>query len=161
MRRCWVRIAAETKVFLNKVFWGLPMSLKTNWVSSLGYYRLLLNPFSFIRRYTVRILEASQNTRRHMPEYGIFLNTVTKCVSVNKFRDIQDVHFAGLPDVQNILSADTVVSSDKMKGIHSVITRSVNQCYAIECYRSFCCVVLCVFMTVVESNQPARWTPGT
>jgi hypothetical protein len=30
--------------------------------------------------------------------------------------------FAGLLDVQNILSADTVVSPGKLKDIHSVIT---------------------------------------
>jgi hypothetical protein len=48
------------------------MSLKTNSVSRLGYYHFLLNPFSFIRRFIVRILAASQNdTQRHMPEYGI------------------------------------------------------------------------------------------
>jgi hypothetical protein len=35
---------------------------------------------------------------------------------------IQSVHCAGLLDVQNILSADTVVCPGKLKVIHSVIT---------------------------------------
>jgi hypothetical protein len=35
---------------------------------------------------------------------------------------VLSVHCAGLLDVQNILSADTVVSPGKLKVIHSVIT---------------------------------------
>jgi hypothetical protein len=35
---------------------------------------------------------------------------------------IQSVHFAGLLDVQNILSAGTMVSPGKLKVIHSMIT---------------------------------------
>jgi hypothetical protein len=41
--------------------------------------------------------------------------------------NIQSVHFAGLLDVQNILSIDTVVSPCKLKVIHTVITWSVSQ----------------------------------
>jgi hypothetical protein len=38
------------------------------------------------------------------------------------FYNYMSVHCAGLLDVQNILSADTVVSPGKLKVIHSVIT---------------------------------------
>jgi hypothetical protein len=60
--------------------------------------------------------------------------------------------FADLLDVQNILSADTVVSHGKLK---------VSQCYAFECDRSFYCALFCVFMTRVKSmpTQLVRWTP--
>jgi hypothetical protein len=37
-------------------------------------------------------------------------------------RERESVHCAGLLDVQNILSADTVVSPGKLEVIHSVIT---------------------------------------
>jgi hypothetical protein len=40
---------------------------------------------------------------------------------------LQSVHCAGLLDIQNILSADTVVSPGKLKVFHSVVTWSVSQ----------------------------------
>jgi hypothetical protein len=43
------------------------------------------------------------------------------------------VHCAALLDVQNILSADTVVSPGKLKVIHSVITWLVSQ--SVLCHR--------------------------
>jgi hypothetical protein len=36
----------------------------------------------------------------------------------------------------------------------------VSQCYAIECYRSFCCVLLCLYDSCEwMPNQPSLWTP--
>jgi hypothetical protein len=50
--------------------------------------------------------------------------------------------FSGLLGVQNILLADTVVSPDKLKVIHSP-DQWVSQCHAIECFRSFYCALFC------------------
>jgi hypothetical protein len=52
---------------------------------------------------------------------------------------IYSVHCADLLDVQNILSADTVVSPGKLK-----VIQWVSQCYAIKCY------MFSVFLTRVS-----------
>jgi hypothetical protein len=43
-------------------------------------------------------------------------------INLGKILEVQSVHFAGLLDAQNMLSADTKVSSGKLKVIHSVMT---------------------------------------
>jgi hypothetical protein len=56
-------------------------------------------------------------------------------------KDIYGVHFAGLLDVQNILSPDTVVSPGKLKVIHlvspeqrvSVTTSSLTEASIVLC----------------------------
>jgi hypothetical protein len=73
------------------------------------------------------------------------------------------VHCAGLLDVQNILSADTVVSPGKLKVIHSVITWSVRQSVLRHqmLQKLLLCSVLCLYDSCESlSNQPALWTPG-
>jgi hypothetical protein len=74
---------------------------------------------------------------------------------------IEGVHFAGLLDVQNILSADTGISRQTEGhsfGDHLIIESvSVTPSSVIEAS-----IVFCVFMTrVTLSNQPALWTPDT
>jgi hypothetical protein len=76
------------------------------------------------------------------------------------------VHFAGLLDVLNILSADTGIfrqTESHSFGDHLISgSDSVN---AIECDRKFYCVLcslLCLYDTCESMfNQPVSWTPVT
>jgi hypothetical protein len=61
------------------------------------------------------------------------------------------VHFAGLLDVQNILSADTGISRQTEGNSFSAYLQWVSQCYAIE-FDSFYCALFCVFMTRVNQG---------
>jgi hypothetical protein len=63
---------------------------------------------------------------------------------------IQNVHFAGLLDVQNILPADTGIS--RLTEYHSFGDHLISGSVSVtpECDRSFYCALFCVFMTRVS-----------
>jgi hypothetical protein len=79
----------------------------------------LLNPVFFYAQ-QVSSLALQDNALTNTVKLTNILLLANK--SYSSGQDIQDVHCAGLLDVQNILSADTVISPGKLKVIHSVIT---------------------------------------
>jgi hypothetical protein len=80
---------------------------------------------------------------------------------------LQSVHCAGLSDVQNILSADTVVSPCNLKVIHSVTTWSASQSvlrsrviegFIVHCYVSLWLVWVNVLISL-RSEYPVYIIP--